>query len=106
MRSALLLVAGAAGLLLPFASILIPLLAREHSWKPSFTGVLVGAQSFGTITSTLLVSKRGAGARPGLVGLVALVVVGAGQLTVAMSTPLPLDRRRIPRRRRYGVIRQ
>ncbi|MEU4674890.1 MFS transporter [Amycolatopsis sp. NPDC023774] len=89
-RSALLLVAGAAGLILPFASILVPLLAREHSWNPSVAGVLVGAQSCGTIISTLLVSKRGAGARPGLVGLVALVVVGAGQLTVALSTPLTL----------------
>ncbi|WP_051792609.1 MFS transporter [Amycolatopsis jejuensis] len=85
-RSPLLLVAGAAGLILPFASILIPLVAREHSWNSSFAGVLVGAQSLGTIVATLVISRRGAGARPGLAALGALVVVGAGQLCVALST--------------------
>jgi MFS family permease len=87
-RAALLFVAGAAGLILPFSSILIPLLARDHSWDAGFAGVLVGAQSFGTIASTLLISKRGAGARPGLIALGALLVVGSGQLTVASSSLL------------------
>lgn len=81
---ALLLVAGAAGFILPFSSILIPLLAQENSWGAHGAGLLVGVQSAGTIITALIVSRRGAGARPGLIAVGALGVVAAGQLIVAV----------------------
>ncbi|MFD2416313.1 MFS transporter [Amycolatopsis pigmentata] len=86
--TALLLVAAAAGLILPFGSILVPLLARDRAWGAGLAGLLLGAQSAGTIVSTLVVSTRGAGSRPGLMAVGALLVVGTGQVTVALAKPV------------------
>ena len=86
---ALLLVAGAAGFILPFSSILIPLMAQEHAWGATGAGVLVGVQAAGAIVTTLIVSKRGVGARAGLIAVGGLATVGLGQLVVAVTGSLP-----------------
>ena len=86
---ALLLVAGATGFVLPFASILIPLLSRSHGWGPAGAGVLVGVQSAGTIVVTLAIGKWGTLARPGVIAAGALVVTGVGQVTVSLAPDVP-----------------
>ncbi|WP_410652708.1 MFS transporter [Amycolatopsis sp. cmx-4-54] len=86
---ALLLVAGAAGFILPFSSILIPLLAREHAWGATGAGVLVGVQAAGTIVTTLIVSKRGVGTRAGLIAVGGLAAVGLGQFVVGLTGTMP-----------------
>lgn len=60
---------------LPFGSILIPLLARDRTSGAGASGLLLGAQSAGTIASILTVGKRRAGSGPGLVAVGALFVI-------------------------------
>lgn len=55
---ALLLVAGAAGFVIPSTSLLVPLLARHNHWSAAVAGLIVGAQGVGVIASTL---PRGSG---------------------------------------------
>jgi hypothetical protein len=86
---ALLLVAGAAGFVLPFVSILVPLLSRSHGWGPSGAGVLVGVQSAGTIVATLAIGKWGTLRRPGVIAAGALGVTGLGQAAVALALTVP-----------------
>ncbi|UKD51145.1 MFS transporter [Amycolatopsis sp. FU40] len=86
----LLLVAGAAGFVLPFVSLLVPLLAREHGWGSTGAGFVVGAQSMGTIVVTLIISRRGILARPGVVAALALAVVAVGELAVGLAPALPM----------------
>jgi MFS family permease len=60
---ALLLVAGAAGLLVPSASLLVPLLARDQRWTAATAGLLIGAQGIGIVVATLSIARRGAAVR-------------------------------------------
>lgn len=78
-----------AGFILPFSSILIPLLAQEHRWGATGAGVLVGVQAAGTVVTTLIVSKRGVGTRAGLIAVGGLATVGLGQLVVGVTGTLP-----------------
>ncbi|OLF17201.1 MFS transporter [Actinophytocola xanthii] len=87
---ALLLVAGAAGAILPFSSILIPLMAQEHGWGASGAGLLVGVQAAGTVATTLVVSRRGAGSRAGVIAVGGLAAVGVGQMVVGLAGALPV----------------
>ncbi|SEP48407.1 MFS transporter [Amycolatopsis saalfeldensis] len=86
----LLLVAGAAGFVLPFTSLLIPLLARSHGWSSAGAGFVVGAQSVGTIVAALIISRRGILARPGMVATCALAMVAVGQLIVGFAPSIPV----------------
>ena len=87
---ALLLVAGAAGFLVPSASLLIPLLAREERWTAATAGVLIGAQGAGTIIATLLIARRGADRRPGVAAAAGLIAAAGGQLVIATAgAPAP-----------------
>jgi MFS family permease len=90
LKPALLLVAGAAGFVLPFVSILIPLLSRSNDWGPTGAGILVGVQSAGTIAATLAIGKAGTLPRPGVIAAGALAVTGAGQVVVALTPDIPL----------------
>lgn len=86
----LLLVTGTAGFVLPFSSLLIPLLARDHGWSPAGAGLLVGAQSVGTIAAALAISRWGTLPRPGLVAALGLIVVAGGQLIAGLVAVLPI----------------
>ncbi|MGD0561029.1 MAG: hypothetical protein ABSA93_39415 [Streptosporangiaceae bacterium] len=62
----LLLVAGAAGFVIPVTSLLVPLITRQHHWSAATAGLIVGAQAAGAIVIALAVARRGTSARPGL----------------------------------------
>lgn len=87
---ALLLVAGAAGFVIPTTSLLVPLLARHNHWSAAVAGLIVGAQGVGVIASTLLVARRGSAQRPGLAAAAGLATTAVGQLLVAVLHPAPL----------------
>ncbi|GAB3275380.1 hypothetical protein GCM10027456_65950 [Kineosporia babensis] len=78
LRPALLLVGAAAGFLLPIMSLLLPLLARQHDWSATATGLVVGAQGLGMVAVTLTVVRRGQFSRPGLVACRGLLLAGLG----------------------------
>jgi hypothetical protein len=84
---ALLLVAGAAGFILPTTTLLVPLLARDHGWTAATAGLVVGAQGAGLILATLVVARRGGAARPGLAAGAALLLAAAGQAGLAAPSP-------------------
>ncbi len=87
---ALLLVAGAAGFVIPTTFLLVPLLARHNHWSATVAGLIVGAQGVGVIASTLVVARRGSARRPGLAAAAGLATTAAGQLLVAVLHPAPL----------------
>lgn len=89
LRPSLALVGSAAAFLLPVLSLLIPLLARERHWGSGTAGLVLGAQGAGTVALTVVVVRRGAWRRPGLLSAAGLVVAGAGVLGVA-SAPGPV----------------
>jgi len=76
---ALLLVAGAAGFILPTTTLLVPLLARDHGWTAATAGLVVGAQGAGLILATLVVARRGSAKRPGVASAAGLLLAAAGQ---------------------------
>lgn len=84
---ALLLVAGAAGFVIPGTSLLVPLLARHNHWSATVAGLVVGAQGVGVIASTLVVARRGSARRPGLAAAAGLATTATGQLLVAVLHP-------------------
>lgn len=77
---ALLLVAGAAGFIIPSTSLLVPLLARDNHWNAGTAGVIVGAQGVGVIAATLFVTRRGASRRPGIAAALGLGGAAVGQV--------------------------
>lgn len=87
LRAALLLVAGAAGFIIPSTSLLVPLLARHNHWNAATAGLIIGAQGIGVISSTLLVARRGSATRPGVAAAAGLAITATGQLLVAVLHP-------------------
>ncbi|MQT04144.1 MFS transporter [Streptomyces jumonjinensis] len=85
LRPGLLLVAAAAGCLLPVMPLLLPLLAREQHWSAGATGLVVGAQGLGMVAVTLGVVRRGPLGRPGLMAACGLMVAGLGVLALALA---------------------
>jgi MFS family permease len=81
---ALLLVAGAAGFIVPSTSLLVPLLARHNHWSAANAGFVIGAQGVGVIASTFAVARRGTAARPGMVAAAGFATTAVGQLLVAL----------------------
>lgn len=79
---ALLLVAGAAGFIIPSTSLLVPLLARHNDWAAGTAGLIVGGQGVGIIVATLVASRRGASRRPGIAAVIGLGGAAAGQLLI------------------------
>jgi len=82
---ALLLVAGAAGFIIPTTVLLVPLLARQSQWSATSAGLIVGAQGIGVIAATLVAARRGSSHRPGVAAAVGLVVTAAGQCVIAVA---------------------
>lgn len=87
LASALLLVAAAAGFVIPSSSLLVPLLARERGWGAATAGLIVGAQGVGVIVSTLVVARRGSARRPGVAAAAGLATTAVGQTLVALMSP-------------------
>ncbi|MQA25665.1 MAG: MFS transporter [Micromonosporaceae bacterium] len=85
LRALLALVACAAGFLLPVFSMLIPLLAREHNWTASVTGLAVGAQSLGVAVVAIYVLGKGTLAWPGIVAATGLLASGLITALLAMA---------------------
>lgn len=84
---ALVLVAGAAGFVVPSMSLLVPLLARERGWGAASAGLLVAAQGLGMIVATVVVTRRGSAARPGVAAALGLATAAVGQLLVTLLHP-------------------
>jgi MFS family permease len=85
LRRGLVLLAAAAGCLLPVTSLLVPLLARSHGWSAGQAGVVVGAQSLGGVAVSLLVARFGRLTRPGLVASLALFGSALGFVALAWA---------------------
>ena len=85
LRSTLLLVAGVAGFVIPGSSLLVPLLARDHGWSATAAGVVVGAQSAGTLLASLVVARIGGARRPGRAAAAASLLIATGQCAVALT---------------------
>jgi len=83
---ALLLVAGAAGFIVPSMFLLVALLARHHHWSSAVAGLIIGAQGVGVIAATLVITWRGTH-RPGLGAAAGLALTSLGQLLVAVVDP-------------------
>ncbi|BCJ34605.1 hypothetical protein Athai_21080 [Actinocatenispora thailandica] len=87
LRALLALVAVTAGCLLPIASLLVPLLVRQHGWPAATAGWVVGAEALGVGSVIVLVLLRGTARRAGVVlaGGLLLAGFGAGCLAFAGS---------------------
>lgn len=85
LRHGLVLLGAAAGCLLPATSLLVPLLARSHGWSAGQAGVVVGAQSLGGVSVSLLVARYGRLARPGLIAPLALFGSALGFVALAWA---------------------
>lgn len=84
----LLLVAVAAGFILPVSSLLIPLLAREQGWHAGAAGALVGVVAAGSVVTTLLIAKIGTHRRPGITACAGLFLTAAGQLAIGLTSAI------------------
>lgn len=82
---ALLLVAGAAGFIIPIGSLLVPLLARGHGWGAGSAGLVIGAQSVGTILVTLVVARRGVAQRAADAALTGLATAATGDVIIGCA---------------------
>ncbi|MEV0401040.1 MFS transporter [Actinoallomurus sp. NPDC050550] len=89
LRAALLLVAAAAGALLPVITLLMPLFARRHGWASDTAGFLAAAQSLGIIGIAVLVAGRGGSKQPGRTAALGLIIGGCGTALLALA-PSPL----------------
>ncbi|MGK4584371.1 MFS transporter [Kitasatospora sp. HPMI-4] len=85
LRPALLLTAVAAGFLLPVASLLNPLLARERGWGAGATGLVAGGLSLGTLTVALVVARRGGVNRVGVGAAIGLCGAALGTAVLATA---------------------
>jgi Major Facilitator Superfamily len=85
LRAALMLVAAAAGSLLPVLSLLLPLLARHRRWGPDAAGLLAATQSLGIIGIAALVAARGGSERTGRTAAFGLVAGGCGTALLALA---------------------
>ncbi|WP_051399623.1 MFS transporter [Haloechinothrix halophila] len=86
----LLLIAAVAGVFLPVGSLLVPLLAREHTWGAHAAGILVGALGLGTVLVTLVVARVGTYRLPGLAASGACAVTGFGVAAIGVAPSLPV----------------
>jgi hypothetical protein len=86
LRGALVLVAAAAGSLLPVITLLMPLLARHHGWGPDAAGIIAAAQGLGIIGVAVLVAGRGGSERPGRAAALGLIIGGCGTALLALAT--------------------
>ncbi|HWS31692.1 MAG TPA: MFS transporter [Actinoplanes sp.] len=84
LRTALGLVAVAAGFLLPVSGLLIPLLAIQRRWDADLGGVLAGTVALGIVAVAVTVTAAGALRRPGAVAAGGLAVAAAGVLGLAL----------------------
>jgi MFS family permease len=87
LRTALLLTVVAAGFLLPVASLLVPLLARDRDWSAPFAGVLLGAVALGATAVALAVTARGALPGAERVATLGLLIAAAGVGVLAAPGP-------------------
>jgi hypothetical protein len=89
MVGALGLTAGAAAFLLPTMSLVLPLLARDAGWSPSWTGAIAGAQGAGIVMVTVFVARRGGARRAGAAASGGLAVAALGQAGLVVAAVLP-----------------
>lgn len=87
LRAALLLVVAAADLLLPVASLLVPLLGQRRKWSAATAGIVVGAIALATSVVAVTVLVRRASSRPGLTGPAGLLLAALGVAALALPVP-------------------
>lgn len=76
--TSLILVGGAAAVLLPVMTLLVPLLARTNDWSSTHTGVMIGAFGAFNAVVALVVLTRDTFKQPGLAAAAGIVVAGLG----------------------------
>lgn len=81
----LLLVGGVAGFVIPVASLLVPLITRQHHWTAAVAGLIVGAQAAAGIVIAILVARRGSASRPGLAAALGLAITAAGEVLIGLA---------------------
>lgn len=86
----LLLIAGAAGVMMPISSLLVPLLARDNAWGAGAAGIVVGALGAGTVLVTLWVARFGTHRRPGPVACAGCVVMAFGVTVLGLTSSMPV----------------
>ena len=86
LRPLLLLVAVAAGCLLPVTSLLVPLMVREKGWDAAIAGQIVGGQALGVGLVVLLVLWRNTSGRPGVALALGLTLAGVATNVLAYAT--------------------
>ncbi|MFC7549228.1 MFS transporter [Plantactinospora sp. GCM10030261] len=84
-RDVVVLLVAVAGFLLPVGSLLVPLLAREHGWRPEVAGATAAGLAVGSAAVSLWVLVFGGLPRPGfaIAGGLALAATGLAALSVS-----------------------
>ncbi|MEE6289057.1 MFS transporter [Georgenia sp. MJ173] len=85
LRAALVLLAGTAALLLPVVPLLLPVLARQHGWDATGTGVVAGTAGGTVAAVAVLVMVRGGFRLPGVAACAGLMVSAAGTALLAVG---------------------
>jgi MFS family permease len=75
-----------AAFILPMPSLCLPLLVRGHGWNSSVAGITIGVAAAGGLAVSLLVARRGAFARPGLMIGIGPLVAAVGMAGIALAT--------------------
>ncbi|GAA2475242.1 hypothetical protein Ahu01nite_053180 [Winogradskya humida] len=84
LRPLLLMTAAAAGLLLPSAGLLVPVLARQLGWPPASAGAVTGTIALGSGTVAFVVLVRGALTNPRRTASRGLLVASGGVAFLAL----------------------
>ena len=84
-RRALFLTAAVAGLALPVASLLVPLLVRAHGWSAGSAGFIMGCQAAGSIAVSAAVAKWGQRGRPLMVAAASTLPMGMGLVGLGLA---------------------
>lgn len=88
LRQLVLVTGAAAGVLLPLASLLVPLWARENGGGAVTVGWVVGLIAAASIVVATIVSVRGPNERLGLVAALGLALVAGASLGFTSSSPV------------------
>jgi MFS family permease len=86
MRAMLALLTAVSGFVVPIASLVLPLVARENDWGPQIAGLVLGAQAVGSLGVSLYVARNGALSRPGLTAAASTLPIAMGAAVLGLSS--------------------
>lgn len=88
LRATMVLIAVAAGFLLPVTALMVPLLARQAHWDAKTAGLVVGAFSASSILVAVVALSRGTARKAGLWSALGLLIAGLGVGVLALTGSL------------------